>query len=91
MTNPQIAITPSPFAPKAITEQPRTKAIIHFSRFRPIGRIVRITAVKIVHLLTLLSLLTVARRKIKAFQPQGVLLGICIRYSTFLYTCIDEQ
>jgi hypothetical protein len=55
MANPQIVKTPNPFTPEVNTKQARNKAIIGFSRFRPIGRVFQITAVKIVHLLTILS------------------------------------
>ena len=56
MANPQIVKTLSPFTPEVNTKQARTKAIIRFSRFRPIGRVFQITVVKAVHLLTILSL-----------------------------------
>jgi len=56
MANPQIVKTPNPFTPVDNTKQAGNKAIIGFSRFRPIGRVFQNTAVKIVHLLTILSL-----------------------------------
>jgi hypothetical protein len=56
MANPQIVKAPSPFTREVNTKQARTKAIIRFSRFRPIGRVFQITSVKAVHPLTILSL-----------------------------------
>lgn len=52
MANPHIVKTPNPFTAAVNTKQARNKAIIGFSRFRPIGRVFQITAVEIVHLLT---------------------------------------
>ena len=56
MANPQIVKTPNPFTPEVNTKQARNKAIIGFSRFRPIGRVFRIRAVKADHPLTIPSL-----------------------------------
>ena len=56
MANPHIVKPPNPFTPEVNTKQARNKAIIGFSRFRPIGRVFRITAVKSDHPLTLPSL-----------------------------------
>lgn len=56
---------------------------IDVSSFRPPGRVFRIIAVKLVRLLTVRSLLTAARGKMKAFQPQVIPTGTHILDSTF--------
>ena len=56
MANPQTVNTLSPFTPEVDTKQARNKAIIRFSRFRPIGRVFSIRAVKADHPLTIPSL-----------------------------------
>lgn len=74
MVNPQIAITPSPFTLEVNTKQARTKAIIRFFRFRPIGRVLRIIKSQDSSSLglTILSLLRgVQRELMKAGRPEG--------------------
>jgi hypothetical protein len=88
MANPQIAITPRPFTLEVNTKQARTKAIIRFFRFRPIGRVLRIIKSQDSSSLglTILSLLRgVQRELMKAGRPEGARWNLNPLFNVFIY------